>query len=50
MSGNTTGPRLHFEIRPGGGWSAPVDPEPWLDRHGAATLHAATTYAGGCEA
>jgi murein DD-endopeptidase MepM/ murein hydrolase activator NlpD len=30
MSGYTTGPHLHFEIRPDGGWSDPIDPEPWL--------------------
>ncbi|MGW3495142.1 M23 family metallopeptidase [Streptomyces sp. NPDC001020] len=31
-SGNSTGPHLHFEVRPGGG--APVDPLSWLRSHG----------------
>jgi murein DD-endopeptidase MepM/ murein hydrolase activator NlpD len=30
-SGNSTGPHLHFEVRPGGG--APIDPLPWLRSH-----------------
>lgn len=33
-TGNTTGPHLHLEIRPGGG--APIDPAQWLDDHGLA--------------
>jgi murein DD-endopeptidase MepM/ murein hydrolase activator NlpD len=32
MTGNTTGPHLHFEVLPGGG--SPIDPEPWLRDHG----------------
>ncbi|MFD7664907.1 M23 family metallopeptidase [Streptomyces sp. NPDC059788] len=31
-SGNSTGPHLHFEVRPGGG--SPIDPLPWLRNHG----------------
>ncbi|MEU5435294.1 M23 family metallopeptidase [Streptomyces sp. NPDC020719] len=31
-SGNSTGPHLHFEVRPGA--ASPIDPLPWLRSHG----------------
>ncbi len=31
-SGNSTGPHMHFEVRPGSG--AAIDPLPWLRSHG----------------
>jgi murein DD-endopeptidase MepM/ murein hydrolase activator NlpD len=32
MTGNTTGPHLHFEVHPGGG--SAIDPMPWLREQG----------------
>ena len=32
MTGNTTGPHVHFEVLPGGG--SPINPDPWLRDHG----------------
>jgi murein DD-endopeptidase MepM/ murein hydrolase activator NlpD len=32
VTGNTTGPHLHFEVLPGG--DGPINPKPWLSEHG----------------
>ena len=42
-SGDSTGPHLHFEVRPGGTNAAPIDPVPWLNSHGAADLPPGTS-------
>jgi hypothetical protein len=46
--GYSSGPHLHFEVRPGGAAAAPIDPEPWLASNGAADAEggSATSDAG----
>ena len=46
--GYSTGPHLHFEIRPGGWGHEAVDAEIWLAAHGAEGLDGATTGGPGC--
>lgn len=48
-SGHSTGPHLHFEVRPGGTNSPAVDPAAWLNDHDAADLPEATTGPSGCQ-
>ena len=51
-SGLSTGPHLHFEVRPGGSYAEAIDPEPWLAAHGAIDLgmpDRTTTSVTGCD-
>ena len=50
-SGMSTGPHLHFEVRPGGTHAEAADAAKWLNDHHAANLPEATVgVAGGCVA
>ncbi|SMX69639.1 Peptidase family M23 [Brevibacterium sp. 239c] len=50
-SGNSTGPHLHFEVRPGGTNGEAIDPAAWLNTHDAGDLPEPETGApnGGCD-
>ncbi|MHB1063605.1 MAG: M23 family metallopeptidase [Georgenia sp.] len=49
-SGNSTGPHLHFEVRPGGANGEQIDPAAWLNTHDAADLpEPATGAPAGCD-
>jgi murein DD-endopeptidase MepM/ murein hydrolase activator NlpD len=49
-SGNSTGPHLHFEVRPGGTSGEALDAAKWLNDHNAADLPEATVGSpAGCD-
>jgi murein DD-endopeptidase MepM/ murein hydrolase activator NlpD len=47
-NGNSTGPHLHFEIRPGNDYNQVTDSDIWLAQHGATTLTDPAASTGGC--
>lgn len=50
-AGNSTGPHLHFEVRPGGSNGEAVDGAKWLNDHNAADLPEASVGSpSGCDA
>jgi murein DD-endopeptidase MepM/ murein hydrolase activator NlpD len=47
-NGQSTGPHLHFEIRPDNDPAKVIDPHQWLTNHGATTIDAPATSPDGC--